>query len=258
MTWDLDLRNRAVEVYKAAPHGGKDAVAKTFGVSLKSLRRWEICYEAEGSLAPKRVRSSTGVGVSDEVFVCVRHIFLLEPRLTWEEAADELFARMALLKTGRQIMMACNSRGYTRHKLQTAAIERDEQLRAKFREVMDSGAFCSSQLVAVDETLKKGHDALRDKGVAPRGERAYGRTTGALLGQRASALCALTLSVIIACEIVDTKETNVNSDMFIAFLKSSVLPQMNAFPARDSVLLLDNCRIHDRIRIYTICHVIRS
>ena len=51
-----------------------------------------------------------------------------------------------------------SSRGYTRYKLQTAAIERDEELRAKFREVMDSGAFCSSQLVAVDETLKKGHE----------------------------------------------------------------------------------------------------
>ena len=61
---------------------------------------------------------------------------ILEPRLSWEEDADELFARMALLKTGRQIKMTCYSRGYTRHKLQTAATERDEELRAKFREVI--------------------------------------------------------------------------------------------------------------------------
>ena len=78
-------------------------------------------------------------------------------------------------------------------------------------------------------------------------------SSGALAGQRVSALCAIDYTGVISVETVDTKEHSVTSEVFLAWIKCCVLPQMQAAPLSRSVLVLDNARIHDRVRLEIAC-----
>lgn len=42
----------------------------------------------------------------------------------------------------------------------------------------------------------------------------------------------------------DVVEGSFHAEQFYRFIAEEVLPQMNAFPAERSVLVLDNCHIH--------------
>ena len=94
---------------------------------------------------------------------------------------------------------------------------------------------------------------MRSKGVAPKGQRPVAPTSGFLNGQRVSALVAVDYGGIVAVETIDTKEHSVTSDVFQAFLEASVLSQMQPFPNPRSVLILDNSRVHDRVKINCAC-----
>jgi transposase len=66
-------------------------------------------------------------------------------------------------------------------------------------------------------------------------------------------LCAIDYTGVISVETVDTKEHSVTSEVFLAWIKGCVLPQMQAAPLSRSVLVLDNARIHDRVRLEIAC-----
>ncbi len=51
-----------------------------------------------------------------------------------------------------------------------------------------------------------------------------------------------------------TVTTNkVNMNLFMDNLRNEVLPQMNAFPGPESVLVLDNASTHDHLQVETLC-----
>lgn len=57
---------------------------------------------------------------------------------------------------------------------------------------------------------------------------------------RYSILCALSLDGILALEIVEGSFTKLNLASFI----DGLLEHMNPFPKPNSVIVMDNCRIH--------------
>jgi len=250
----------AARATRAAGVGGGGAAAAPaveFGTSPRSLRRWKQQERATGSSAPLRHRRLKERVMPDSVFEHLRFIFLLEPTPLNQEATDELLAVANVLYTARQIRTACRVRGWTRKAITTAALERDEALRTAFRRVLASGDFTASNFVVLDESLAKGYDRLRSsKGMAPRGQRPVVRTLARTRTERASALVAINLSGIFALETIDTTEMSVDTNTFMAFLENCVLPKMNRFlnpDTPDSVLVLDNCRLHDRLRIFMAC-----
>ncbi|KAH7923607.1 hypothetical protein BV22DRAFT_979295, partial [Leucogyrophana mollusca] len=58
---------------------------------------------------------------------------------------------------------------------------------------------------------------------------------------RYSILPALTTEGIIALDIF---EGSVTKDKFLTFIREQVAPQLNPFPGKRSVVILDNCSIH--------------
>ena len=96
MTKSGDYRALALEALVRAGRGqGREScssVASRFRVSKKTLWLWHMQKRAEGSSAPRRKRVRAEIGVPDAIFAYVREIFLLEPRLTWLEASEELLA----------------------------------------------------------------------------------------------------------------------------------------------------------------------
>ena len=140
MTKSGDYRALALEALERAGRGqGREScasVASRYRVSGKTLQRWHAKQRAEGSCAPRRTRVRAEIGVPDSIFDYVREIFLLEPRLTWEEASEELLAVASVRYTSRQIKSACHARGFTAKVITTAAKERDEALREAFCKVL--------------------------------------------------------------------------------------------------------------------------
>lgn len=188
-------------------------------------------------------------------FALLRVIMVRRPNLLWEEAAVQLFPLVFYKYQGRQIKDALYSRGWTRKKLHFVARERDNYLRALFCQLLHAPGqqFNARQFVFVDETLKKGQDAMRTHGVAPAGERAVAVVVKRLLAGRTSALVALSLKGVLSKTMVDTSELSVTTELFMTVLRYRILPQMNPFPADRSILFLDNARIHNKMQVYAAC-----
>ena len=180
-------------------------------------------------------------------FALLRVIMVRRPNLLWEEAAVQLYPLVFYKYQGRQIKDALYSRGWTRKKLHFVARERDNYLRGLFCRLFHAPGqqFSARQFVFVDETLKKGQDAMRTHGVAPAGERAVAVVVKRLLAGRTSALVALSLKGVLSKTMVDTRELSVTTELFMTVLRYRILPQTNPFPADRSVLFLDNARIHN-------------
>jgi hypothetical protein len=159
MTKGKDVRRLA----RAAVSGvGKSRVSRVakkvaldlFSVSSRSVRRWNAQEKITGSADPVHKQKHRPSGVPDSVWEgSLRPIFLLEPRLPYEEAANELFFLVHMQYTGRQIKTACLSRGWTRKAISDAAKERDETLRAAFLKVIRDRQFEASQMVILDESM---------------------------------------------------------------------------------------------------------
>ncbi|CAD6977372.1 unnamed protein product [Tilletia controversa] len=126
----------------------------------------------------------------------------------------------------------------THKTLTRAARQRDEYRRGMFS--LRISQYTSEQLVFGDETHINARNALRTTGWAPRGERAdiqsdFGR------GGRWSLLPALSIDGLIAPMIV---EGSITKERFLLWLEYFLLPTMNPFPGRNSILVLDNASVH--------------
>lgn len=147
--------------------------------------------------------------------------------------------------TGKQVSPATVCRllarhGFTRKKIQKVAKQRCIALRAEFMAWMSS--YSRNFLVWVDETGSDHRDHARKYGYAIRGQYpVYHRLLDR--GPRVSAIAAMCTDGVIA---VDLHRGSVNSDVFLDFIRGSLIPNMQQFDGVSgrSIVILDNCSIH--------------
>ncbi len=65
-------------------------------------------------------------------------------------------------------------------------------------------------------------------------------------------LPALSVDGILECAVV---KGSFNKILFKEFIQTQLLPVMNPFPGRHSVLVMDNCRIHKADEIADLCNL---
>ena len=135
------------------------------------------------------------------------------------------------------------------------ASQRDEELRTLWE--MEMAQYTDPNVfVFLDESAVDQSTAHRTHGRAEPGTRCVRRMTF-IRGVRHSILPALTLHGIIS---LDVFEGFVNKDRFLSFLREQVVcifimhntrpervlqaPQLNPYPGKRSVVVLDNCSIH--------------
>ncbi|KAE9390031.1 hypothetical protein BT96DRAFT_749556, partial [Gymnopus androsaceus JB14] len=109
--------------------------------------------------------------------------------------------------------------GLTCKLLHKIAIERDYQL---------------------DKSSKNDHTTARRYGRAPIGQRANFEDVF-VQGQRYTLCAAMSLKGYIATQVV---EGSFDTSEYVSFLLDDVAPQMKPYPDEQSVLVMDNCRIH--------------
>ncbi|GES97782.1 homeodomain-like protein [Rhizophagus clarus] len=155
-----------------------------------------------------------------------------------DEYIEEMQAR-----TGKRVSVSTLWRslaycGITRKKLHKAALERNELLRGVF--IASIGHYRIDQLVFMDESSKDERTSTCFYGYSEINSKAIKKVVF-IRGKRYTLLPALTKTGIIA---VDIMEGSCTKQRFKEFVVSQVLPQMNPFPSTNSVLVLDNAKIH--------------
>jgi len=127
--------------------------------------------------------------------------------------------------------------GFTMKKITRIAVERSAQKRLEY--LTRIGAYTAEQLVFVDESSVDRRTTYRGRAWSIRGTKAQ-RKAFFVRGRRYSVLPALSLEGILHCSVV---EGSFCTESFTKFI-SGLLDHMEPFPARNSVIVMDNCRIH--------------
>ncbi|TFY62431.1 hypothetical protein EVG20_g6705 [Dentipellis fragilis] len=136
------------------------------------------------------------------------------------------------------IWRSLRCQGFSRKKVTRPAIERNERHRLAYR-LLIGEQYQPDQLVFVDESHFNRLTLRRSYGWAPIGNRAR-RRDFFVRGKRYSILPAISLDGILHLDVFDRPVTG---DLFSGFI-SDLLDQMQPFPNRNSVIVMDNASIH--------------
>lgn len=151
-----------------------------------------------------------------------------------------------LQQTGTEISLSsiCNflqKQGFTRQKMTRVAIQRSDELRAKFRD--NVSIFSAPQMfVFVDETGSDRRDCLRKVGYSLRGKPAKALKLYCQ-GKHVTAIAAMSVQEPLECTIV---EGGVSGDVFKTFLEEKLSPVLQPFNGANpnSIIIMDNATIH--------------
>lgn len=136
----------------------------------------------------------------------------------------------------------------TRKKASVIAAQRSIWLRTEFQRQI--AQYAPDQLVFCDESAVTEASTRRRWAWSSKGRRAvveydYGRA------ERWSLLPLLSISGFLR---IDTIHGAYNKESFEDWIYEKALPVMNAYPHPNSVLIMDNCPIHDETAIRAMCN----
>lgn len=215
-------------------------ISNNLSVSLSTVWRILDRYQRTSSVdATIRANNQVKLLHEHDVFLLVQlvcanpSIYLREVQLEMQRVTGTVVSASTICRTLKRL-------GFTRKKLQFAAIQRSDVLRARYQ--AEISMYSSEMFLFVDETGCDRKNALRKFGYSIRGRPA---TCIKLLskGKRYSAIAIMSTSSLLDCYVVaDT----VDGDVFYDFVQSSLLPLLMPFNGvnPNSVVVMDNCSIH--------------
>ena len=185
----------------------------------------------------------------------IRTLIEATPSIYLDEIQDKLFFEHGVYVSLAMISRTLARMQISKKSLSRRAAERNERLRTlwemEIAELDDPDYF-----VFIDESAVDNRTVQRSTGWSATGGRSASRCTF-LRGKRHSILPALSSDGIIALNIF---EGSVNKERFLQFLREEVVslfsslhqcgsnkmqaPQLNPFPGKQSVVIVDNCSIH--------------
>ncbi|QRV79972.1 DDE superfamily endonuclease [Ceratobasidium sp. AG-Ba] len=221
-----------------------DTIASNLQLTSRTVRNILALWRSTGT-----VRTSTPLGVMGRPR-------LIEFEPSWQSYAQYLRERIAQSPTlylnemkadlqnayGIDVHPSTISRtlkrdNITRKKCRRDAIERNEEERDAY--CVRVAAIPANYLVFVDESSLDKRDLDREYGRSLQGEPVH-QSAPFVRGDRNSMLPALSKKGILALEVVKGSFT---ADTFRNFI-AKVLDKMNPYPGENSILVMDNCRIH--------------
>lgn len=228
--YSLDIRERIVSCWQEGE--SKPSIAERFRVSLSSVKRYIRRFKTYGHVCPTEQRRMPG-----------KLTKRLRKRLAKqvEEHPDYTLGQHAQLwydKYKKQVSESCLSRalrrmGITRKKKTLGAVERDEEARRIFREVIRE--LKAEDVVIVDESGSR-IGMIPLYGRAPHGSRVYDRVIRNY-GKNVTLLASMTLKGMQAAM---TLEGAVDEATFEAFIRDALLPTLQP----GQIVIMDNLSSH--------------
>ncbi|KAJ7744872.1 hypothetical protein B0H16DRAFT_1857033 [Mycena metata] len=198
----------------------------------RSLYRWHAIFEEFGQVTkpPSVLRGHDRI-VSLAVLTVIREVFFHDPTVMLDELAWHLAIHHDVVISTSALQATLVRAGLTSKVLQKVVCKRDEVQREEYWDcIRDPTSFSGTGLefVAVDESSKDDRTTSRNYGRSPLGQRA-----------ESSELFSRRLHLDTDC-----LGLNVDAYQFFDFIVEDVLPHIKPYPDVQSVLILDNCRIH--------------
>ena len=220
---------------------GTKQVAVSLNVDESTVRRTVRLFERTGTVNKKEYpseRSFRKLTKPAEFFIL--NLVLSRPGIYLREVRTELLQELGVKVTESAICVYLHKAGFTRQRLKLYAVQRDDNLRAKF--ASDVSLYNLDMLIFLDETGTDRRDSLRAKGYSLRGKPAQKQTL-LVRGEHVSAMCMMSFEGILSCRIA---RGGVDGDKFVEFVEKALMPNVMPFNGSNprSVIILDNCAIH--------------
>jgi transposase len=201
-----------------------------------------------------------GGAVPDSHLPLIKEMFDKNPSLFLHEAAKRLRRLTRIKYTWKQVLRALHKLKYSLKILKHRAAAQDKNERMRFyAATQDIDPAC---LVFVDESHLSRDDCRRRRGRSRRGRVAVSRNFLKGPGYNLSLLCACNVHgfIIDSCAALDhdagkaSGETVTNKLAMLNWFTHDLLPHLNAYPAPNSFVIMDNASVHHNSAIIEILH----
>ena len=178
--------------------------------------------------------------LTDPAQLLVLHMVLDKPGITLREIQNELQNTLLLDLDTSTICRFLHTSGFSRQRLRTVAIQRDEVLRLRYTQ--DMSVFSAEMLVFIDETGADRRNIIRQHGYSLRGKPMCNQIM-LVRGERVSAIACIAVDGLLD---VRTVRGTTDGDTFYEFVQTHLLQHLMPFNGVNprSVVVLDNCSIH--------------
>lgn len=235
-----DLRWRVVWQSEALLYS-PSKIAANLNIDESTVRRVLHTFTNTGSVSkrPYPVEKAFRV-ITEPVKLFIIHLILQKPGIFLHEITNELRVILGLDVSESAVCKVIKKAGFSRQKLATYALQRDDSLRLQFK--TDVAMYTRESLVFVDETGTDSKDAVRTHGYSLRGKPLHAQKL-LVRGEHVSAIVAMSMEGILALKIV---RGGVDGDAFYNFACESLLPRLMPYNGtnKHSVIIIDNCSIH--------------
>lgn len=239
-----DLRWRAVWLFTIRGMTYSE-IADVLYMSERSVRRYIEQYMTTGGVEAAEQRHGPTVLLNNFQQLTVLQSLVNKPTIYLDELRKEFYD-----STGAWVSLATTCRtvhrlGFTRKKVQQIALQRSDELRARF--MADVSLFYPQILVWVDETGSDRRSSIRSYGYSLRGVCACNQQLR-IAGKRINAIGIMSRAGV---EDVYITEENVDGDVFEDFVRTTLLPLLMPFNGVNShsVVIMDNASIHHMEKI---------
>jgi len=218
----------------------KDDISVYTGVSLRSVERILAYFQKHGTIREPKARETKQRGLAKDDVEILLNTINEAPDLYLDELQEILSMECGQQVSRGTIWKTLTRAGFTMKKITKVAAERSIAQRREYLERISK--YEAHQLVFVDESAVDRRTSYRGRAWSYSGTKAQ-RKAFFMRGKRYSVLPALSLNNgIIHCKI---RQGSFKSDSFKDFILG-LLDQMNPFPESNSVIVMDNCKIHKR------------
>lgn len=214
-------------------------IAIRLQIGVGTAHRLYARYVDTGDVAPKMQPARPDARKLDNLHELYIIALVHEnPALYLHEICAKIVEATGITVSGSTVCKVLHRNGFTRKKLVKVATQRSTEHRGAF--MANILQYPRDFLVWVDETGSDRRDQLRKFGYALRGlppvcKRLHAR------GTRISAIVGMSSDGVEAYEL---SVGSTDSDKFIDFIRGSLIPTMQPFPDKNSILIMDNCSIH--------------
>ena len=237
--YSLDLRWRIVWSY-LAHHLTLSELAHTYNLSERTVRRYIVNFHRTGDIQPKKGRRGPKKLLGEYEQIVLLQMILERPGIYLVELQMKLLEKFWVHISLPTICRTLRCMGCTRQSMHHVAIQRSNELRAKF--MAEISIYDSSMLIWLDETGCDRRHSIRKYGYSIRG---LPLSDHRLLvrGIRYTAIPVMSMKGI---HDVYLHQGTMNGDYFAKFVKSCLFPILQPFNWLNphSVVILDNASIH--------------
>jgi len=218
----------------------KQDISVYTGISLRTIERILAYFKKHGAISEPERRVTTQRMLAKDDVATLFEIVKSAPDLYLDELQEVLSMECGQHVSKGTIWKTLTRAGFTMKKITKEAAERSVEARRGYIERISK--YEAHQLVFVDESAVDRRTSYRGRAWSISGTKAQ-RKAFFMRGRRFSVLPAISLHEgIIHCNI---REGAFKSDSFKDFILG-LLDQMRPFPESNSVIVMDNCKIHKR------------